>query len=80
MAPFVDAGLFEPVTDLWAGARASTKIWRRSSQQCLVMVRSGVFPYSYYQWGVYYRKDLFDLLKIEEPKTWDELLSRSLCV
>lgn len=74
MAPFVDAGLFQPVDDVWdangfhedlAAIKATMsrdgKIW-------------GV-PYSYYQWGVYYRKDIFDLLQLEEPQTWDELLT-----
>jgi ABC-type glycerol-3-phosphate transport system substrate-binding protein len=32
-------------------------------------------PYSYYQWGVYYRKDIYDKLGLSEPKTWNELLS-----
>jgi multiple sugar transport system substrate-binding protein len=34
-------------------------------------------PYTYYQWGVYYRKDIFEELGIEEPKTWEELLAAS---
>ena len=32
-------------------------------------------PYSYYQWGVYYRADIYDKLGLSEPKTWSELLS-----
>ena len=32
-------------------------------------------PYTYYQWGLFYRKDLFDTAGIAEaPKTWDALL------
>lgn len=74
MAPFVDAGLFEPVTDLWAenGFNEDLAAIRAT------MSRDGEIwgvPYTYYQWGIYYRKDIFDILKIEEPKTWDELLA-----
>jgi multiple sugar transport system substrate-binding protein len=32
-------------------------------------------PYTYYQWGIYYRKDIFDKLGLSEPKTWDEFLA-----
>jgi multiple sugar transport system substrate-binding protein len=34
-------------------------------------------PYTYYQWGIYYRKDIFNKLGISEPKTWQELLAAS---
>lgn len=34
-------------------------------------------PYTYYQWGIYYRKDLFEEHGIEVPETWDELLAAS---
>ena len=29
-------------------------------------------PWGYYQWGVYYRKDLFDELGLNVPRDWDE--------
>ena len=29
-------------------------------------------PYTYYNWGVYYRKDIFENLGIGIPKTWDD--------
>jgi multiple sugar transport system substrate-binding protein len=32
-------------------------------------------PYSYYQWGMYYNKDMFDKYGLTEPKTWDEFLA-----
>jgi multiple sugar transport system substrate-binding protein len=33
-------------------------------------------PYTYYQWGIYYRKDLFANAGVTEPpKTWDEYLA-----
>ena len=32
-------------------------------------------PYTYYQWGVYYRKDIFEKLGIAVPKTFDEFVA-----
>ena len=74
MLPYVNAGLFEDVSDVWdehglrdslASAEASMtidgKIW-------------GV-PYTYYQWGVYYRKDIFEANGIAVPTNWDEFLA-----
>lgn len=74
MAPFVDAGLFEPVTELWEeqGFNEDLAAIRPT------MTRDGEIwgvPYSYYQWGIYYRKDIFDLLQLDEPSTWEELLA-----
>lgn len=71
MAPFVDAGLFEDVSDLWEeqGFNEALAAIRPT------MTRDGKqwgVPYSYYQWGVYYRKDIFDKLGLEEPKNWAE--------
>ena len=74
MGPFVDAGLFEAVDDVWADAGFDEEMAAIKP----TMTRDGKIwgvPYSYYQWGIYYRKDIFDLLKIAEPKTWAELMA-----
>ncbi len=73
MAPFVDAGLFEPVDDVWEANGFNEDLAAIKA----TMSRDGKIwgvPYSYYQWGIYYRKDIFALLELEEPQTWDELL------
>lgn len=75
MAPFVDAGLFTDISDLWASDENLSSNFEAIKP---TMTRDGKqwgVPYSYYQWGVYYRKDIFDKLSLAEPKTWDELLS-----
>jgi len=70
MSPFVDAGLFLDISDLWEdpamAALASTK-----GAMTLDGAQWGV-PYTYYQWGVYYRKDIFEELGLEEPATWEQ--------
>jgi multiple sugar transport system substrate-binding protein len=75
MAPFVDAGLFTDISDLWESDENLSSNFAAIKP---TMSRDGKqwgVPYSYYQWGVYYRKDIFDKLGLSEPKTWDEMLS-----
>ncbi len=73
MRPYVDAGLFADISDLWAEpefeALASTK-----GAMTLDGAQWGV-PYTYYQWGVYYRKDIFDQYGLSEPSNWEEELA-----
>ena len=74
MGPFVDAGLFTDISDLWA---SDPNLADKFNAIKPTMSRDGKqwgVPYSYYQWGVYYRKDIFDKLSLSEPTTWDELL------
>jgi len=75
MGPFVDAGLFLDISDLWS---SDENLSGRFNAIKPTMSRDGKqwgVPYSYYQWGIYYRKDIYDKVGISEPKTWDELLS-----
>ena len=75
MAPFVDAGQFEDISDLWA---SDANLSRNFEAIKPTMTRHGKqwgVPYSYYQWGIYYRADIFAKHGIEEPKTWNQLLS-----
>ena len=70
MGPYVSAGLFEDVSDVWAdesmAALASTK-----GAMTIDGKQWGV-PYTYYQWGIYYREDIFKELGLTEPATFDE--------
>ncbi|MBO6639846.1 MAG: carbohydrate ABC transporter substrate-binding protein [Roseitalea sp.] len=75
MAPFVDAGLFMDISDLWASDPNLSQNFEAIKP---TMSRDGKqwgVPYSYYQWGIYYRKDIFDKLDLAEPVTWDEMLA-----
>lgn len=71
MAPFVEAGLFEDVSDLWEKEGFNESLAAIRPTMTIDDKQWGV-PYSYYQWGVYYRKDIFDKLSLEEPKNWEE--------
>ena len=61
MRPFVKAGLFEDVSDVWDENNFHEDLAAIKPTMTIGGRQWGV-PYSYYQWGVYYRKDIFDKL------------------
>ncbi|PWK61381.1 ABC transporter substrate-binding protein [Roseicyclus mahoneyensis] len=73
MAPFVNAGLFMDITEWWdAGDFAGLESVRGALTQ---NDRVWGVPYTYYQWGVYYREDIFNELGLSEPETWEQELA-----
>lgn len=71
MAPFVEAGLFDDVSDVWEANGFSDSLAAIKPTMTIDGKQWGV-PYTYYQWGIYYRKDIFDKLELAEPTNWDE--------
>jgi multiple sugar transport system substrate-binding protein len=74
MRPYVEAGLFEDVSDLWAEPEIATNLASTKGAMTIDDKQWGV-PYTYYQWGVYYRKDIYAELGLSEPTNWDEFKS-----
>lgn len=70
MLPYVEAGLFEDVSDVWDG-QISEELASTKGAMTIDGAQYGV-PYTYYQWGVYYRKDIFEQFGLTEPATWEE--------
>jgi len=73
MRPYVDAGLFEDVSDLWDG-KIGAELASTKGALSVDGKQYGV-PYTYYQWGVYYRQDIFDRYGLSAPSTWEEELA-----
>ena len=71
MLPYVNAGLFEPVDDVWEEYGLNESLKSAASSMTIDGKKWGV-PYTYYQWGVYYRKDIFEAQGIAVPANWDE--------
>ncbi|PWJ15087.1 ABC transporter substrate-binding protein [Jannaschia seohaensis] len=71
MGPYVNAGLFEDVSDLWNEIEGLDAV---KGAMTIDGKQWGV-PYTYYQWGVYYREDIFNELGLEEPETWEQELA-----
>lgn len=72
MKTFVDRGLIEDVSDIWQ-EQGMMQDFKSAAPAMTVNGKQYGVPYTYYQWGVYYRKDLFEKFGISEPKTYDEL-------
>ncbi|MDP6166134.1 MAG: extracellular solute-binding protein [Gammaproteobacteria bacterium] len=71
MLPYVNAGLFEPVDDVWQEHGLNDSLGSAAASMTIDGKKYGV-PYTYYQWGVYYRKDLFADNGIAVPSNWEE--------
>lgn len=74
MTPYVSAGLFEDVSDLWAEPEIAENLASTKGAMTIEGKQWGV-PYTYYQWGVYYRKDIYEELGISEPANFEEMKS-----
>ena len=74
MKTFVDRGLLEDVSDVWEANGLKESMASSLSAMSIAGKQYGV-PYTYYQWGVYYRKDIFDQMGLSAPKTWDEFMA-----
>ena len=74
MAPFVKAGLFADVSDVWAANGLDDQLKSAAASMTMDGKKWGV-PYTYYQWGIYYRADIFKQHNIAPPKNWTELLA-----
>ena len=74
MAPFVKAGLFEPVDDVWEANGFNDQLKSASASLTIDGKKWGV-PYTYYQWGIYYNKEAYKKAGVEVPKTWAEFVA-----
>ena len=71
---FVDQNLFMDVSDLWKQEGLYDTMASSVKAMTVDGKQYGV-PYSYYQWGVYYRMDIFDKYGLKVPKTWAEFMN-----
>jgi multiple sugar transport system substrate-binding protein len=74
MAPFVKAGQFEDVSDVWAANGFDESMKSAAASMTMDGKKWGV-PYTYYQWGIYYNKDAYKKAGVTEPKTWTEFIA-----
>ena len=74
MAPFVKAGQFQDVSDVWEANGLSDSLASAKASMTIDGKQWGV-PYTYYQWGIYFNKDAYKAAGVTEPKTWDEFVA-----
>ncbi len=74
MAPFVAAGQFMDVSDVWEANGLGDALASAKASMTIDGKQWGV-PYTYYQWGIYFNRDAYKAAGVEEPKTWDEFVA-----
>ena len=74
MAPFVNAGQFQDVSDVWEANGLSDSLASAKASMTIDGKQWGV-PYTYYQWGIYFNRDAYKAAGVEVPATWAEFVS-----
>ncbi len=74
MAPFVAAGQFQDVTDVWDANNLGDALGATKASMTIDGKQWGV-PYTYYQWGIYFNRDAYKAAGAEEPKNWEEFVA-----
>lgn len=72
---FVKQDLIEPIDDLWQQENWDESFTQAMKNTISYKGKNYALPFSYYQWGFYYKKSLFTKLNISPPATWEELLT-----
>lgn len=77
MRPFVEAGLFADISDVWAN-NGLTESLASSVLSSTIDGKQYAIPYTYYQWGIYYNRDAYKAAGVEVPGpegvSWDQFL------
>jgi multiple sugar transport system substrate-binding protein len=73
MAPFVNAGQFMDITDVWTENNLGETLASAKGSMTIDGKQWGV-PYTYYQWGIYYNKDAYKQAGVEVPTTWAQFI------
>lgn len=75
MRQFVTPGLLEDVSTVYT-PEVKAELGEVATDLVTVDGKQYGVPYTDYQWGIYYRKDLFEKAGVtDKPKTWDEFLA-----
>ena len=78
MRPFVEAGLFADISDVWA-ENGLTDSLASSVLSSTIDGKQYAIPYTYYQWGIYYNRDAYAAAGVELPGeggvTWEQFLA-----
>ena len=74
MNAFVQRGLLADVSDIWEEHGLAELMPSAYGAMTVDGAQYGV-PYTYYQWGIYYRRDIFEELGIEPFETFDDMIA-----
>lgn len=68
----VRAGKIDDLTEFWLDNGLDQKFSKGATSAVSVDGRHYAIPISYYQWGFFYRKSLFEKLRLQPPQTWED--------
>ncbi|THD85726.1 extracellular solute-binding protein [Aliigemmobacter aestuarii] len=77
MAPFVNAGQFMDVSDVWEANGLSDSLASAKASMTIDGKQWGI-PYTYYQWGIYYNRDAYAAAGVDLPAdgmTYDQFVA-----
>lgn len=78
MRPFVEAGLFADISDVWADNGLMDSL-ASSVLSSTIDGKQYAIPYTYYQWGIYYNRDAYKAAGVDVPGpdgvSWDQFLA-----
>ncbi|MBN1311179.1 MAG: carbohydrate ABC transporter substrate-binding protein [Anaerolineae bacterium] len=71
---FIDKGQIMDISDVWEDEGWNEDFPPGFKALATVDGKQYFLPTSYYWWGIYYSKSIFEEYGLEEPQTWEELL------
>ncbi len=78
MAPFVNAGQFQDVSDVWEANGLKESLGSALASMTIDGKQWGV-PYTYYQWGIYYNRNAYKAAGVDLPGeggvNWDQFVA-----
>lgn len=78
MRPFVEAGLFADISDVWASNGLNESL-ASSVLSSTIDGKQYAIPYTYYQWGIYYNRDAYKAAGVDVPGaegvSWEQFLA-----
>jgi multiple sugar transport system substrate-binding protein len=78
MRPFVEAGLFADISDVWANNGLNDAL-ASSVLSSTIDGKQYAIPYTYYQWGIYFNRDAYKAAGVDLPAeggvSWDQFLA-----
>ncbi len=71
---YIREGYILPIDRIWSEEGWDLQFTNAAKKAVTFKESIYAVPTSYYQWGFYYRRSLFDKLSISPPETWQEFL------
>lgn len=74
MAPFVNAGHFMDVSDVWEANGLHDSLASAAASMTINGAQWGI-PYTYYQWGIYFNREAYARVGASVPETYDQFVA-----